>query len=185
MFIKQALGALVLACLSLVSAASDVDVVDIKANFTNYWSCMARRDFKGAARYVHPLDLAGMRTAVLPVFLEANDSQNGSVQDAAELFFGDVPLERRNYLSGPEVFVLLQKMVATAEPSVIRLFANTQPEVVEVQQDGNKAKIRYRLNVDGETAEASWDAGKFNGRWYVNMAESPKSAAEKLRRELH
>jgi hypothetical protein len=184
MFTKQALGALVLACLSVVTAASEVDVIDIKANFTNYWSAMAHSDFKGAARYVHPLDLSGMRTAVLPVFLEANDSPKGGVHGAADLFFGSVPKERRGNLSGPEVFVLLQQMVANAEPSVIKLFAQTQPEVVEVQQDGNTAKIRYRITIDGEDAEATQDAGKFNGRWYINMSESPKDAAAKLRKEL-
>jgi hypothetical protein len=115
-----------------------------------------------------------MRTAVLPVLLAAN----------SELFFRDVPKEQRSNLSGPEVFVLLQQMVATAQPGAIKLFAQAQPEVLEVQQDGNQAKIRYRLTVDGEATEATQQAGKFNGRWYINLSESPKDAAAKLRQEL-
>jgi hypothetical protein len=146
---------------------------------------MGSSDYRGAFAFVHPLDLAQLRTQVLPVFLQAGSSEDGEVQQVVGMFFDGIPEERRSRLSGPEVFVQLQKMLKNAEPTVIELFAQAKLEILEIKRNApTEATVRYQVTIKGESAEESQGVGRFNGRWYLHMAESPAEAAAKFRRVL-
>jgi hypothetical protein len=164
------------------ASAADTDDVDIRANFANFWSAMRTADYRGAAGFVHPLDLAQLRTLVLPVFVKGGSSQNGEIQTLVEMFFNAVPKERRSQLSGPEVFIQMNKMVANAEPALAEAYKLFTPEILEIKRDAaNKASVRYKLTVKGESIEETQPVGRLNGRWYLHMADSPASVAAKFR----
>src|SRR5688572_28397880 len=131
--LKNFIYALLLSVLALPAAAGEIDEIDIRANFTNFWSAMSKQDFKGAAAFVHPLDLAGLRTQLLPVFVKAGEMPNHSVQAAADIFFQDTPKERRSRLSGPEIYLLLFKMLEQAEPDTVKMFQTVRAEIVEIK----------------------------------------------------
>jgi hypothetical protein len=185
-FIKHRVVALLLSCaLVLSAAAADVDEIDIRANFTNFWSRMSRQDFKGATAYIHPLDLAQLRTQLLPIFLKAGDIDNDDVRDVVDMFFDGIPKERRARLSGPEVYVLLFKMVRKVEPKSLEAFAKFTPEILEIRRDApNQAKVLYKMTLEDEFEEDTSEVARMNGRWYVRMAKSPADTAEEFRRQM-
>lgn len=180
--VQNLLVLLLSALLPLSTWATETDEVDIKANFANYWSAMSESNFKAAGAYVHPLDLAGLRTEVLPIFLKASDSDIKEVGELAAMFFDEVPLERRSQLSGLELYVLFNNLMNTLAPQIYAVFGEAGREIVEIKLDSpNKASLRYRVLLGDKAVEATQLLGKFNGRWYVNMPQSPKEGAAKFR----
>jgi hypothetical protein len=160
---------------------------------------MRTQDYKGATAFVHPLDLAALRTQLLPVFVKAGQLPNEGVQAAADLFFQDTPKERRAQLSGPEIYVLLFKMLERAKPDTVKMFETVKPEIVEIKlEPASAANVRFKMKllVTPETDEQKAEIeeierkeetqlfGKLNGRWYLRMDESPSTTAEEFRREL-
>lgn len=197
--LKNRLCALLLCLVVLPATAGEIDEIDIRANFTNFWSSMRRQDYKGAAAFVHPLDLAGLRTQLLPVFVKAGQLPNESVQAAADLFFQDTPKERRAQLSGPEIYVLLFKMLERAEPDTVKMFETVKPEIVEIKlEPASAANVRFKMKllIQPETDEQKAEIeeverkeetqlfGKLNGRWYLRMDESPSTTAAEFRKEF-
>jgi hypothetical protein len=197
--LKNFIYALLLSVLALPAAAGEIDEIDIRANFTNFWSSMSKQDFKGAAAFVHPLDLAGLRTQLLPVFVKAGQLPNEGVQAAADLFFQDTPKERRAQLSGPEIYVLLFKMFERADPDTLKMFETVKPEIVEIKlEPASAANVRFKMKllIQPETDEQKAEIeeverkeetqlfGKLNGRWYLRMDESPSTTAAEFRKEF-
>ena len=197
--IKQLACALLLCMTALSVLATEVDDIDIRANFTNFWSSMRQQDYRGAAGFVHPLDLAGLRTQVLPVFIKASEINNDGVRMAVEMFFEGVPKERRAQLSGPEIYVLLFKMLEKLEPDTVEAFSAVSPEILEIKLEGaNSAHLRFKLKIDVqpetdeeraaiaeiEREEETQLLGKLNGRWYLRMDEPPADKAAQFRRQL-
>jgi hypothetical protein len=197
--IKNLLCALSLCMAALAAPASEIDEIDIRANFTNFWSAMARQDYRGASAFVHPLDLAALRTQLLPVFLKAGEIPNEGMQSAVEVFFQGVPKERRAQLSGPEIYVLLFKMFEQVEPDTLEMFDTIQPEILEIKlEPANKANVRFKMKfkvepesdeektviAEAEREEDTQLFGKLNGRWFLRMDESPGETAAEFRREL-
>jgi hypothetical protein len=185
--------------IGLPATAGEVDEIDIRANFSNYWSDMARQDYKGAATYVHPLDLAALRTQLLPVFLKAGEIPNEALQVTADTFFQGVPKERRGRLSGPELYVLLFKMLEEVEPDISEMFSTVKPEILEIKLEApNKANVRFKIKFqiqpeddeqkavieEAEREEDVQVVGKLNGRWYLRMDESPSDTAAEFKKEL-
>lgn len=197
--IKKLICTLLLLVAASSAVAGEIDEIDIRANFTNFWSSMSTQDYKGAAAFVHPLDLAALRTQLLPVFVKAGEMPNESVQAAVDLFFQDTPKERRARLSGPEIYVLLLKMLEQAEPDTAEAFASVKPEIVEIKLDpANAASVRFKMKLlvkpetDEEKAEVeelerkeeTQQFGKLNGRWYLRMDESPTETAAEFKKQL-
>jgi hypothetical protein len=197
--IKNFIYGLLLSVLALPAAAGEIDEIDIRANFANFWSAMSKQDFKGATAFVHPLDLAGLRTQLLPVFVKAGEFPNDSVQAAVDLFFQDTPKERRAQLSGPEIYVLLFKMLERAEPDTVKVFETVRPEIMEIKlEPANAANVRFKMKIlaqpetdeqkaeieDIERKEETQLFGRLNGRWYLRMDESPSTTAAEFRKEL-
>jgi len=197
--VKNLLCASLLWLVALSAAADELDEIDIRANFANFWSAMAKQDYKGAAVFVHPLDLAALRTQLLPVFLKAGELPSEGVQAAVDMFFQGTPKERRAQLSGPEIYVLLFKMLEEVEPDILEMFDAISPEIVEIKLEApNKANVRFKIKFqveaendeqkaaidEAEREEETQLLGKLNGRWYLRMDESPGETAAEFRQQL-
>ena len=197
--IKQLACALLFCLATLPALATEVDDVDIRANFTNFWSSMSSQDFRGASAFVHPLDLAALRTQLLPVFIKAGEIRDEEVQTAVDMFFDGVPKERRGQLSGPEIYVQLFKLLKQLDPDTIEAFELVSPEIVEIKlETPTKANVRFKLKIavepetdeeraaiaEAEREEETQLLGKLNGRWYLRMDEAPAEKAAEFRRQL-
>ena len=197
--IRQLAHALLLCVVALPVLATEVDDIDIRANFTNFWSAMGKQDYRGAAAFVHPLDLAALRTKLLPVFLKAGQIRNETVQASVDMFFDGIPKERRAQLTGPEVYVLLFKLLEKSEPDTAEIFATVKPQIVAIKlETPTTAKVRFNMKIDVEPEdEEEREAleeiereeddqlfGKLNGRWYLRMDESPADTAAEFSKQM-
>jgi hypothetical protein len=197
--IRQLACALLLCVAALPGLATEIDDIDIRANFTNFWSAMGKQDYRGATAFVHPLDLAALRTKLLPVFLKAGEIRNESVQASVDLFFDGIPKDRRAQLTGPEVYVLLFKLFEKSDPDTVEMFETVKPEIVAIQVEApNSAKVRFKMKIDVEPESEEERAalqeiereeddqlfGKLNGRWYLRMDESPADTAAEFSKQL-
>ena len=185
--IKNLVLAAVVSCwLPMASWSADTDESDIRASFTSFWTATKSGDYQSAAAFVHPRDLAELRTELLPVLLEASTSQDQQVRESMEMFFEAVPAGQRSELSGLEIYVRMQKLaISYGEPGGVEVIKLFNPKIMGIKRNTpDEAVLRYRISVRGKAAQALQRVGKVEGRWYVHIPEPAAVTAAKFRSAL-
>ena len=172
-----------IAILVIASTACASPKEKISSLMQSYWADYSKADFDSAAGYIYPSDLKLAKKELLPIFLDAGDSDDPELNSISDAFFLNIPQESRPSISGKQVFVGLNNFIKSSSPEIFELVAKSKIEILEVSvSDGKSATVTYRLMVEDTPVTDIERFIKSNGKWYVRTKESPKDTATKFRK---
>jgi len=172
-----------LALLLLLAAgparASEADVTKL---MESYWRAYSRSDFAAAAAFLDPRDTAALREGLLPLFLRAADSKNVNVVPLVNSFFAGIPVDRRDEMTGAQVFAGMNAMMREVMPQVYAELGRASIRAIRVTLRGeNEADVAYTIRVRGEELAEADRANLHEGRWYLRTRDSPDVTIERFR----
>jgi hypothetical protein len=173
------LSAFVLVVAAGVARAAQPEVTSL---MEDYWRAYSRSDFKAAATYLDPRDLGALQSGLLPLFLEASESKNVNVVPLVKAFFAGIPADRREDMTGPEVFAGMNYMMRDVLPAAYEALGKTRIRVDKVEAgDDGTAVVEYTVQLpDGEAVDRE-RANLHEGRWYLRTKDSPAVTIERFR----
>ena len=172
------LGLLLLLAAGL-ARASEAEVTRL---MEDYWRAYSRSDFVAAAAYLDPRDTGALQEGLLPLFLRAADSKNVNVVPLVSAFFEGVPVDRREEMTGPQVFAGMNRMMRNVMPQVYAdLRRATIREIRVTPRDDGTADVAYAIRVRGEELDESDRANLHEGRWYLRTRDAPAVTIERFR----
>lgn len=168
--------------LLLATGAAHAQQAEVTALMENYWGAYARSDFEAAAAYLDPRDLAALRNGILPLFLQAAESKNVNVVPLVKVFFGSIPVDKREDMNGPQVFAGMNRMMRDVMPGVYEALRKSSIQVtkVTIEADGT-AVVEYTIRLPDEDAADSERANLHEGRWYLRTQDSTAMTIERFR----
>jgi hypothetical protein len=168
--------------LLLAAGAAHAQQAEVTALMENYWRAYSRSDFEEAAAYLDPRDVASLRAGILPLFLQASDSKNVNVVPLVKVFFGDVPVEKRKDMTGPQVFAGMNRMMRDVMPTVYEALRKATIRVTKVtlEADGT-AVVEYTVRIPEGDSVDSERANLHEGRWYLRTKDSTAITIERFR----
>ena len=166
----------------LAAGAAHAQQAEVTALMENYWGAYARSDFEAAAAYLDPRDLAALRSGILPLFLQAAESKNVNVIPLVKAFFGTIPVDKREDMTGPQVFAGMNRMMRDVMPGVYEALRKASIRVtkVTVETDGT-AVVEYTIRLPEDDAADSEQANLHEGRWYLRTKDSTSITIERFR----
>jgi hypothetical protein len=167
-------------CANAFAADSD----DIKARFSTYWSAYAAGNYLAAAQLIHPDDLAGVKSEIVPIFLDGLTADDLKLKGLAATYFDGVPEAKRKSLTGAEAMAQLMKFIALTSPEVIELIKTSRMEIGSVKlepKDPESAVVNFNITVAGTSGADFERLAKVNGLWFIRSKEPPSATAAKLK----
>ena len=168
--------------LLLAAGAAPAQQAEVTALMENYWRAYSRSDFEAAAAYLDPRDVGALRSGILPLFLQAADSKNVNVVPLVKVFFADTPVDKREDMTGPQVFAGMNRMMRDVMPTVYEALRESAIQVTKVtpQADGT-AVVEYTVRLPEGDATDSERANFHEGRWYLRTKDSTAITIERFR----
>ncbi len=119
---------------------------------------------------------------ILPLFLQAAESKNVNVVPLVKAFFGGIPVDKREDMTGPQVFAGMNRMMRDVMPAVYEALRKTRIQVtkVTVEADGT-AVVEYTVRLPEGDAADSERANLHEGRWYLRTKDSTSITIERFR----
>ena len=166
----------------LAAGAAHAQQAEVTALMENYWGAYARSDFEAAAAYLDPRDLAALRNGILPLFLQAAESKNVNVVPLVKAFFGDIPVDKREDMTGPQVFAGMNRMMRDVMPAVYEALRKASIRVTKVTVETDAtAVVEYSIHLpEGDSADSE-QANLHEGRWYLRTKDSTSITIERFR----
>jgi hypothetical protein len=169
----------------LCAASSAADTKPIEDVFQRYWSAYAKKDFVRAAADVLPADLEAAKTALLPVFLEAQTRSEKEVQEMVTAFFGRTVGKSRESLTPADVFAGLNRLVTAGNPEFFELLKTASLSIIFVRTpDDANAEVHFQVTVRGQSDTDSESLTKKDGRWWLRINEDPREIAAHFKEML-
>ena len=164
--------------LFLCAASFAADNKPIEDVFQRYWGAYTKKDFARAATDVLPADLESAKSALLPVFLEAQSSKEKDVQEMVTAFFGRTVGKARESLTPQDVFAGLNRLVTGGNPEFFEALRNASLHIIFVRRpDAENAEVHFQVTVAGQSDTDSEALIQKNGRWWVRINEDPREVA--------
>lgn len=168
--------------LLLAAGAAGAQQPEVTALMENYWRAYSRSDFEAAAAYLDPRDVGSLRSGILPLFLQAADSKNVNVVPLVKVFFGNIPVEQREDMTGPQVFAGMNRMMRDVMPAVYEALRTSSIQVTKVTFDADgMAVVEYTIRLPEGDATDSERANLHEGRWYLRTKDSTAMTIERFR----
>ena len=166
----------------LAAGAAHAQQAEVTTLMENYWGAYARSDFEAAAAYLDPRDLAALRNGILPLFLQAAESKNVNVVPLVKAFFGAVPVDKREDMTGPQVFAGMNRMMRDVMPAVYEALRKASIRVTKVTVETDAAAVvEYSIHLpEGDSADSE-QANLHEGRWYLRTKDSTSITIERFR----
>jgi len=169
---------ILLLSLTVAAASFAADTKPIEDVFQRYWGVYAKKDFAKAAADILPSDLEATKAAMLPVFLAAQGNKAKDAQEILGAFFGKTVGKARETMSGVEVFVGLNRVVATGSPELFEAFKEAALSIIFVRAlTPESAEVHFQIMVRGQSDTDVESLVKKDGRWWVRVKDDPKEAA--------
>ena len=163
---------------ALASVSFAADTKPIEEVFHRYWTAYVKKDFARASADVLPSDLEDAKTALLPVFLEAQSRTDKETQEIVTTFFGRTVGKARESLSPSDVFAGLNRLITAGNPQFFDVLKDAKLEIIFVRRpDDDNAEIHFQVTVQGQSDTDSEALTKKNGRWWLRINEDPKEIA--------
>ena len=171
--------------MSFAAVALAADTKPVEEVFTRYWGAYSKKDFAKAATDVLPADLDDAKTALLPVFLEAQTHKDKDVQDVVNAFFGRTVGKARESLAPAEVFAGLNRVITANNPDFFEVLKDAKLSIIFIRAvDDDNAEVHFQVTVRGESDTDSESLTRKNGRWWVRINEDPKEVAAQFKARL-
>jgi hypothetical protein len=163
---------------SLCASSFAADNKSIEEVFQRYWSAYVKKDFVRAAADVLPGDLEDAKTALLPVFLEAQTRTEKEAQEIVTTFFGRTVGKARESLSPQEVFAGLNRLITAGNPQFFEVLKDATLSIIFVRRpDDDNAEVHFQVIVQGQSDTDAEALTRKNGRWWLRINEDPKEIA--------
>jgi hypothetical protein len=168
--------------LLLAGIAAQAQHPEVTALMESYWRAYSRSDFEAAAAYLDPRDVESLRNGILPLFLQAADSKNVNVVPLVKVFFADTPVDKREDMTGPQVFAGMNRMMRDVMPPVYEALRESSIHVTKVtlEADG-MAVVDYTVRLPEGDGTDSERANLHEGRWYLRTKDSTAITIERFR----
>ena len=168
--------------LLLAVGAAQAQQPEVTALMEDYWRAYSRSDFEAAAAYLDPRDVESLRNGILPLFLQAADSKNVNVVPLVKEFFADTPVDKREDMTGPQVFAGMNRMMRDVMPPVYESLRKSSIHVnkVTLEADG-MAVVDYTVRLPEGDGTDSERANLHEGRWYLRTKDSTAITIERFR----
>lgn len=164
------------------AAASTKPVEDV---FQRYWSSYSKKDFAKAAADVLPSDLDEAKKELLPLFLQAQSSQEKQIQEMVSTFFGRTVGKAREAMTPVEVFAGLNRVITAGNPDLFEVLKDAALSIVFVRTpDADHAEVHYQIMLRGQSDMDVDALAKKDGRWWVRINEDPKDVAANFKAML-
>ena len=171
--------------LSLNVVAFAANTKPIEDVFQRYWSAYAKKDFVKAAGDVLPSDLEDAKSALLPVFLQAQGHKDKEVQEMVNAFFGRTVGKSRETLSPTEVYAGLNRLITSGNAEFFELLKDAALSIIFVRTpDEDNAEVHFQVTIRGQSDTDAETLTKKNGRWWVRINEDPKAVAAQFKEML-
>ncbi len=168
--------------LLLVAGAGLAQQPEVTTLMENYWRAYSRSDFEAAAAYLDPRDVNSLRAGILPLFLQAADSKNVNVVPLVKAFFGNVATDKREDMTGPQVFAGMNRMMRDVMPAVYDALRTSTIQVTKVTLDADgMAVVEYAIRLPEGDSTDSERANLHEGRWYLRTKDSTAITIERFR----
>lgn len=172
------LGLLLLLAAGLARASE----AEITRLMESYWRAYSRSDFVTAATFLDPRDTGALKEGLLPLFLRAADSKNVNVVPLVSSFFEGVPVDRREEMTGAQVFAGMNRMMRDVMPQVYADLGRASIRAIRVTpRDDGAADVVYTIRVRGEELQEADRANLHEGRWYLRTRDTPAVTIERFR----
>lgn len=164
------------------AAASAADTKPVEDVFLRYWSAYSKKDFAKAAADILPSDLEDAKKEILPVFLAAQSQTNKDAQELVNAFFGRTVGKAREAMTGVDVYVGLNRVVAAGNPPLFEILKDATNTIIFVRTpDADNAEIHYQISLRGESDMDVEGLTRKNGRWWVRVKDDPKEVAAQFK----
>lgn len=170
--------------LAISAHAQTVDPGSPEGRLQAYWTAFSSGDYATAAQFMHPDDIAGLKSEVLPILTDAARSSNAEVKRIVNAFFEGVPEPQRAKLSGVEVFVQLSRFVGIASPDFVEFIKKSRMQRVSVSidaADSSKALVSYTLQVADVSRPATQLMKRVDGVWFLRANDKPADVAARFK----
>ncbi len=166
----------------LAAGAAQAQQAEVTALMESYWSAYARSDFEAAAAFLDPRDLEALRSGILPLFLQAAESKNVNVVPLVKVFFQGIPADRREGMTGPQVFAGMNRMMRDVMPAVYEELRKSSIRVTSVTPGpAGTATVEYSIRLPQDAATDSEQVNLHEGRWYLRTTDSTAMTIERFR----
>lgn len=163
---------------TLTAVAFAANTQPVEETFQRYWGAYSKKDFAKAAADILPSDLEAAKSAILPVFLEAQGHKDKNVQEMVSAFFGRTVGKSREALSPVDVYVGLNRIVEQANPDMFEVFKNAATTIIFVRTPAtDEAEVHFQVMLRGASDMDSELLVRKNGRWWLKLADDPKETA--------
>jgi hypothetical protein len=177
---KKAL--LFLAALAISAVSFGADTKPIEDVFQRYWTAFSKKDIAKAAADVLPSDLEDTKTALLPIFLAAQNHKEKEVQEMVSLFFGRAVGKARESMSPVDVYAGINRIVMAGNPPFFDALKDASISIIFVRTPTpDEAEVHFQVTLRGESDTDADRLTKKNGRWWVRVKEDPKEAAAQFK----
>ena len=149
--------------------ADEADVV--RQRFKDYWRVHSLGQFYAAAEYISPADLRQSKNEFLPIFLDAAQSTDRNVREQADIYFGDIPTQRRLVISDKESFIGLNRVGFAPTPQLLEKLSLSVITVGDVKfSSASQATIFYSVKfLNGSQSSGAAKFTKVDGLWYHRL----------------
>jgi hypothetical protein len=163
-------------------AANTKPIEDV---FQRYWSAYAKKDFVKAAADVLPSDLEEAKTALLPIFLQAQGHKDKEVQEMVATFFGRTVGKGRENLTPQDVFAGLNRLITAGNAEFFDMLKDAALSIIFVRApDDDNAEVHFQVTIKGQSDTDAESLTKKDGRWWVRINENPKEIASHFKEML-
>lgn len=163
-------------------AAGTKPVEDV---FHRYWSAYSKKDFAKAAADVLPTDLDEAKKELLPLFIQAQSSQEKQIQDMVTAFFGRTVGKARESVTPAEVFAGLNRVITMGNPELFDVLKDANLSIIFVRTpDADNAEVHYQIMLRGQSDMDAERLTKKDGRWWLRLNEDPKEIAANFKAML-
>lgn len=173
---------LFLLSLTLAVASYAADTKPIEDEFMKYWAAYSKKDFVKAAAEILPSDLEATKAAVLPVFLTNQAAKGKEAQEVLAAFFGKTVGKAREAMTAADVYVALNRVVATGSPELFEALKESTISIIFTRtMTPDTAEVHFQVKVQGQGDTDAESLVKKDGRWWIKMRDDPKQTAESFK----
>lgn len=149
----------------------------------SYWGEFSEANFDKTYNYIHPSDLDELKSVILPIFLEAQDSKIEEVRDIVSVFFGKITQKKdREMMSRKDVYIGVHSIIFKARPELMSFLKKTKINITEVDQKNDQATLYYHLLINDMRQKGTdyEKLEKFNDKWFLLLKQRPITLKESL-----
>lgn len=160
--------------------ASEKQILDKR--FKGYWSSFSVGDFNSTSKFIYAKDMELLKTAFVPIFLNAAKSPNPNIKKQADIYFGEISTDLRSAFSAKDAFIGANRIGFASNSDLLALMKNSKISINKIQFiSSNEALIQYTVTFsNGYKGDDQEHFIKVDGIWFLRLKQIVENA-EKMK----